>query len=44
MSEISVINNYSSGGGSLGRSTDISPTQAGRQFEGRSENINGKKK
>ena len=30
MSDISVINNDSSGGGSLGRSTDLSSTQAGR--------------
>ena len=44
MSEISVINNDSSGGGLLGRSTDLSPTQAGRQFGGRSEKIDGKKK
>ena len=44
MSDISVINNDSSGGGLLGRSTDIFPTQAVRQFGGRSENINGKNK
>ena len=44
MSEISVISNDNSGGGSLGGSTDILSTQAGRQFGGRSENIDGKNK
>ena len=43
MSEISVISNENSRGGSLGESTDISSTQAGRQFGGRSEKIDGKK-
>ena len=44
MSEISVISNDNSGGGSLGGSTDILSTQTGRQFGGRSENIDGKNK
>ena len=44
MTEISVIINDNSGGGSLGGSTDILSTQAGRQFGGRSEKIDGKKK
>ena len=44
MSEISVISNDNSGGGSLGGSIDISSTQAGRQFGGRSERIDDKKK
>ena len=44
MSEISVINNDSSEGGSLERSTDLSPTQAGRQFGCRSKKIDGKNK
>ena len=44
MSEISVIGNDNSGGGSLGGSIDILSTQAGRQFGGRSEKIDGKKK
>ena len=43
MSEISVISNDNSGGGSLGGSTDILSTQAGRQFWGRSEKIDVKK-
>ena len=44
MSEISVISNDNSGGGSLGGSTYISSTQAGRQFGGCSEEIYVKKK
>ena len=44
MSEISVISNDNSGGGSLGGSKDILSTQAGRHFGGRSEKIDGKKK
>ena len=44
MSEISVISNDNSGGGSLGGSTDISSTRSGRNFGGRSEKIDGKKK
>ena len=44
MSVISVISNDNSGGGSLGGSTDILSTQARRQFVGRSEKIDGKKK
>ena len=44
MSESSVISNDNSGGGSLGGSTDIVSTQAGRQFGGRSEKIDGKNK
>ena len=44
MSEISVISNDNSGVRSLGGSKDILSTQAGRQFGGRSEKIDGKKK
>ena len=44
MSEISAISNDNYGGGSLGGSTDILSTQAGRQFGRRSDNIDGKKK
>ena len=44
MSEISVINNDNSGGGTLGGSTDLSSTQAGRKFGGSSKKIDGKKK
>ena len=44
ISEISVITDDSSGGVSLGRSTDLSPTQAGRQFGCRSKKIDGKNK
>ena len=39
MSEISIISNDNLGGGSLGGSTDISSTQAGQQFVGRSERL-----
>ena len=44
MSEISAIADDSYGGGLLGRSTDILPTQVGRHFGGRFEKIDGKKK
>ena len=44
MSEISAFNNGSSGGGSLGRSTYLYPTQVGRQFGACSEKIDDKKK
>ena len=44
MSEISISINDNSGGGSLGGSTDILSTKTGRQFGGRSEKTDDKKK